>query len=534
MYPERQSRIPGGGFWYRDVVHFGEEPLYPLDAYFTVSMMDLAQSYYYGRFFSMPTSSGRDTALVEGRPFRTSYPPRPLDISEFERRARRYLEHWDEIYEEWKRDVLAVVEEMRSLDLSLPEGVDGGGRPPAPFRVVEGWFRLYLLWLRLWFRHYELLMLGYMVYQLFYKFVKTFFPDAPDHHIAAMLAAEELDTLRPERELEDLAKLARELGIADRIASFATAGEMEEAFSKSGDPRERLWLERWNAVKYPWFYVSTGTGFLHWERRWVDDLDIPFSYLKSLLKESGGAPRRVDGLKLAEGYSQYLPEELRGAFRMYLEAARRAYRFIEEHSFYVEHLGFTVGYMKIREFGSLLARLGVLDSGDDIWLLTWGEVFEALLDGLTGWCNLQGPAASGRFRQRVAERRRLMEDMRRTRPPDYIGEAPEKVSDPNLAMLHGVARRSDGVLRGVPASPGRARGPVVVVRSPADLEKVRDGAVLVGLDVIPHVAPGAEAVRGYCHRKRRLPLPRGYIGKRGREAGGGGDPRRHRGFERRG
>ncbi|WP_147300201.1 PEP-utilizing enzyme [Pyrobaculum aerophilum] len=486
MYPLRQSRKPEEGFWYRDVVHFGDAPLYPLDSYFTVSMMDLAQSYYYGRYFSMPTSSGRDTALVEGRPFRTSYPPRPFaDI--FERRAREYLENWDAKYAEWKKEVVAIIEEMSRLPVDLPEGVDLNGA--APYRVIESWLKLYLLWLRLWFKHYEFLMLGYLIYQLFYKFIKTFFPDAPDHHISEMLAQRDIDTFRPTKELERLAELARELGIAERLAAFSNAAEMERSFAESGDPKERKWLEEWNAVKYPWFYISTGTGFLHWEERWIDNLDIPFTYLKKLLKEGPSRKDEERGEVLARGYADLLPESYRGVFYKYLEAARRAYRYIEEHSFYVEHLGFTVGYRKIREFGFLLAKLGVLEREDDIWYLTWGEVLEALLDGLTGWCNLTGPAAHKVLRMRIAERKALLEKMASSQPPTHIGEQGE-VSDANLALLHGVGRKTGGdVVAGIAASPGRARGRVVVVKSPRDLEKVVEGCVVVTSTISPTWIP---------------------------------------------
>jgi len=32
-------------------------------------------------------------------------------------------------------------------------------------------------------------------------------------------------------------------------------------------------------VKYPWFYYSSGTGFYFTDKRWIDNMDIPFSFI---------------------------------------------------------------------------------------------------------------------------------------------------------------------------------------------------------------------------------------------------------------
>jgi pyruvate,water dikinase len=80
-----------------------------------------------------------------------------------------------------------------------------------------------LLEQRLWWKHFEMLNLGYAAYLLFYQFMKQKFPDIPDQHIALMVAGIDVILFKPDLELRRLAKLAVELGVADKILSFATA-----------------------------------------------------------------------------------------------------------------------------------------------------------------------------------------------------------------------------------------------------------------------------------------------------------------------
>ncbi len=480
-YPPRQTHCGEvEGFWYQDLVHFGGKPLYPLDAYFTVALMDLAQSYFYSRFFAMPTSGGRGTLLIGGRVFRTTYPPREVNLQEFEKRLRLYLERWDERYEEWKIEVLRAIEEMRAIDVSLPDGLEDtsvvkGGRGYSPYKVLEGWLRLYSLWMLLWFKHYEFLMIGYLVYHLLHKFLKIFFPNIPEHHVVDMLRGDDIAIWKPREILHRLAARARELGVEHLIVSANSAEELEPLMAQAGDAGRR-WLEEWEAAKYPWFYVSTGSGFHHWEERWINNLDIPLALIKAYIRnESQPASSPPD--RLAERYAELLPQEVREAFWSYLHHARKAFRYIEEHSFYVEHLGFTVGYSKVREYGKLLKTLGVLKDAEDIFLLRWDEVFHVLLDALTAWANGTSPRVG--VQDFVETRRALLRKLEEIEAPPRLGTPPEDIKDSNIAMLHLQKTEASGALEGIPASPGRARGRAVLVRQPRDLERVEGGTVAV-------------------------------------------------------
>ena len=73
-----------------------------------------------------------------------------------------------------------------------------------------------------------------------------------------------------------------------------------------------------------------------------------------------------------------------------LGLCRRVFPFVEDHKFYCEHWFTSQFFGKIREFGALLARFGVLAEAEDVFQLHHTEVDQALSDVMLAW------AAGGR------------------------------------------------------------------------------------------------------------------------------------------
>jgi pyruvate,water dikinase len=46
----------------------------------------------------------------------------------------------------------------------------------------------------------------------------------------------------------------------------------------------RQWLAELDAVKDPWLYYSTGSGYCHAKRAWIDDLRPPFAALADYVR----------------------------------------------------------------------------------------------------------------------------------------------------------------------------------------------------------------------------------------------------------
>jgi phosphohistidine swiveling domain-containing protein len=146
---------------------------------------------------------------------------------------------------------------------------------------------------------------------------------------------------------------------------------------------------------------------------------------------------------------------------------------------------FTLGWPLLRRgvlrLGDTLARHGVIERAEDVFFLTRGEL-EAGLDS---------PPQSQRVA--VAARQKEWERQRRLNPPLTLGKAP------GAQIINGAAETmrvpsaagtdSPDVIRGMPASPGRAVGPVRVILGPDDFERLQPGEVLVAQVTTPAWTP---------------------------------------------
>lgn len=143
-----------------------------------------------------------------------------------------------------------------------------------------------------------------------------------------------------------------------------------------------------------------------------------------------------------------------------------------------------------RRLGSLMASAGLLDKADDIFFISRAELGDYL--------------ASRRPQQlaaRARDRRSDWDHNRHLAPPLILGKAPlllAKVllSSPEVARPAVAAGSS--ALRGTPASPGSAAGPVRVLRDPADLQAVLRGDVLVVTAAVPALTPVFDRIAALC------------------------------------
>ncbi|NOZ04973.1 MAG: hypothetical protein GXP41_01285 [Chloroflexi bacterium] len=125
--------------------------------------------------------------------------------------------------------------------------------------------------------------------------------------------------------------------------------------------------------------------------------------------------------------------------------------------------------------GTAWAGANLLDRADDIFFLTLDEIGQALATG-----RRDGAEVAGRRRiahEKLCRDEALLPDRSY---PDYLrGDTPVRL--PALA--------GNGTLRGQPVSPGVARGPVRVIRTPGDFDKLHPGDILVTTSPDPGWTP---------------------------------------------
>ena len=504
-------------FWFHNAMHFPE----PLPAFDTITaeIPYTAIGANTARLFVFPTTLGIEHRIVNGRVYITAIPvldPAEIEqrLATFQQRAGYYYENWDSLYEGWKTRMAGLISEIENIKVpELPDVEDADvvfnsvGIAQNHY-VRENFQRCIDLFSKAWHHHTEMLMLGYGAYVVFFEFCKQAFPEMPDQMVARMCAGIEVIMYRPDDELKRLARLAVDYHVDDLLTEGADPGAVLAAMAGRGEGGER-WLAALAEARTPWFHVSTGDGFYHHHRSWNEDLTVPFSALPRyarMVRDGESLERPTEQLRaererIAGEYRALLTsDEERAAFDQMLGLARLVFPFVEDHKFYCEHWFTTQFFAKIREFGDLLVRQGVLAETEDIFQLHHTEIDLALTDVMLAWSAGSQPLGARHFGPIIAERKRMLEVLKGWSPPPAVGPVPEALNDPAVRMLWGVtaetlarwaaAESDDGQeIRGYAASPGVVEGVARVLHSVNEIGQVQDGEILVCAVTAPSWAP---------------------------------------------
>jgi pyruvate, water dikinase len=510
--PEDDNR-----FWFYNSMHF-PEPMPAFDV-ITAEIPYTAIGANTARVFVFPTTLGIEHRIVNGRIYITAIPvtdPAEIErrLAVFQERAGYYYENWDRLYAGWKNRMAELIRQIEAIEVpELPEIEDAAVVMDAKgiaqnHYVRENFHRCLDLFSKMWNHHTEFLMLGYGAYVVFFEFCKKAFPEISDQSVARMVAGIDVIMYRPDDELRRLARLAVDCGVDDLFTEGCVPGDVLAALADRGEPGQR-WLDGFNEARDPWFHVSTGDGFYHHHRSWNDNLTVPFAALPRyvrMIREGTPLDRPTEALRqerdriIAEYRGLLTGEDERAAFDQMLGLARVVFPYVEDHKFYCEHWFTTRFFGKIREFGELLARQGVLAEAEDVFQLHHTEVDQALADVSLAWAAGGTPLGAAHFGPIIAERKLMLEAMRDWSPPPAIGPVPEALNDPAVRMLWGItaetlatwartAGSDGGEIRGYAASRGVVEGVARVLRSVNDIGQIREGEILVCPVTAPSWAP---------------------------------------------
>jgi pyruvate, water dikinase len=504
-------------FWFYNSMHF-PEPMCAFDV-ITAEAAYCALGAANTRVHSLPTTLGIDYRIINGRIYiGGNAVTDPAEITrrtqEFQQRAFYYYEHWERLFAQWKDKMLALIRQAEALPkLALPEFEPlehvraGRGIASNHYlldiyqKTLEGYFRM-------WHHHFEFLLLGYGAYLTFFDFCRKSFPEITEQTVARMVAGMEAEIFRPDDELRRLAKRAMDLGVEGVFQDGAAPGNIIHSLEQSESGRK--WLKELAVSRDPWFNVNVGDGFYHYHRSWNDDLSMPFASLPGYIanvRAGKHIERPIEKLmaerkQLIDDYRGLLnSDEERAAYDQMIQLAHRVFPYVEGHKFYCEHWYTNLFFNKIREFGALLAGQGFFPDAEDIFHLTHYEVEEAILDLMTAWSNGSPPRGPARWMAIVNERKAAIAEWAKHETPPALGPVPDVIDDPAIVMLWGITRENletwlaagekpdSNEIRGFAASSGVVDGVARVVTSVDEIDRLRQGDILVCHITNPTWAP---------------------------------------------
>ena len=499
-------------FWFCNSQHI-PVPIRPFDlVVIEFALKGLGQ--YNTRHLLVPPANGVDYRILNGYIYFSPVAVAPelieSRVPQFMERAGHYFQNWNDLYANWKKKVLAQIDELNAIEFKpLPdvesiEVVTGGIGQDSTNQLFDQYDKAIQLCYKIWQNHFEFLNLGYAAYLDFFGFVKEQFPTIPDQAIAKMVQGVDSELFRPDDEIKKLAKLAVELGITDAVKT-GTVDEALAAIAKA--PGGDKWQAQWEAAKDPWFNFTSGNGFYSTDKYWIDHLDIPFGYLRDYIErlQDGEDIMRPTAALLAERdritaeYREMMDEEAQAIFDGKLGLARVVFPYVEDHNFYIEHWALGCFWRKMRELGQLLAEQGFWESADDMFFLNRNEIRDVLWDYSSTWAIGVEKRGTDIWPDEIARRRAIHTALAKERPLPALNNPPEVITEPFTIMLWGITSEAierwvstdsaDGMLRGMAAAPGVVEGTARVLSSPDELSQLQKGEILVTPVTAPSWAP---------------------------------------------
>ncbi len=516
--PER-SAFESNQIWFYDGLHY-PEPHYPFDLIWDEAW-SLALSQYNTRHFMVPPALGIDHRIVNGYVYISPVGVPGMEeiqkrVPLFMERAGYYYENWDRLYENWKKKMNAVIEQLDATTFAdLPEMEDisiikDGIGKGSGFELLRKYDELINLGLLCWQYHFEFLNLAYAAQVTFFNTADQIFPNIPISTLVKMSAGIEAILFRPDAELIKLAKLAIQEGVDEIFMKPMKAKELMAELDKV--PAGKEWLREMEKSRYPWFYISTGTGWYHTHISWNDNLEIPFDSIRTNIKtlKSGkeiGRPTEnilKERDRIAEEYRKLIKnDDDRAAFDQGLAVARLVLPYAEDHCFYVEHWFHSIFWTKVRQVGKILENAGFIQNADeDIWFLKRDEIKQALWDHATSWATGVKARGPSYWPKEIAWRKSVYQKFREWTPPAALGVPPEVVTEPFTIVLWGVTTSSlqswlsgpkegetSDEIQGSAGSSGIVTGKARVLKNVDQLADLQEGEILVATTTSPSWAP---------------------------------------------
>ena len=523
LFSKERGEWENRQFWYQDRIH-APEPMPPLDLIFFEGWQ-IALSQNTTRVFCIPPAQGIGHRMAGCYVYICAVEPPPEAVikekaERFGKRVPFVVEHYDEIWEKWLNKFQALGKEMAAVKIpgELPKYVPEDQVMPtlrgyyASYESIEAFNTLVSLILKGWQYHFEILNLSKLGYLTFADVARRLFSGISESAIGKMVAGTEAMMFRPNEELCRLSRLAASNPATGEIIKRDVPAEQKIAELKKTEDGKK-WLAELEKIKYPWFYISCGSGWYHFEGSWINKLDIPFSYMKSYVERLGRGEeieRSLDKIsqkreEIVAGYLKLIKaDEDKKSFNDAYRTVRTLHRFNEDHIFWVEHWLHTIWYEKIRDIGKLFVKHGMLKEVDDIFMFNRFEVPQMIEELVTGWALGEGvPLRSNYYMEKAAKRRKILGAARKWNPTPALGIPPEEINEPFTVMHWGVTtekvkewlKGADVVpeeineIKGFASSAGIVEGTARVLKLLEEIVTIKEGEIIVCACVNPAWAP---------------------------------------------
>jgi rifampicin phosphotransferase len=302
-------------------------------------------------------------------------------------------------------------------------------------------------------------------------------------------AAAEVETATSDRLVAVIDKLADAAGeyftAATAVAGYASKAELPLArfYTAHLAPKvggSHLELLTGLGTELPTL-ASHAVRSLDWAEPTLGEAGAPIDPSRANARQAEARARRLEAEARARDALAADPKLLRQFERLLAEAQR--YGGVREELIRDWTLPWPTLRRAVLRLGVDLADRRPIDSRDDVWFLRRDELLAALGGGFS-----ITPAVA-------AERRQTWERQRHLAPPLRLGTMPPMmkgfIESAELAIRGSTADPTDAshAIVGIPASGGRASGPVRVLHSIDDFERVRTGDVLVAPMTAPAWTP---------------------------------------------
>jgi phosphohistidine swiveling domain-containing protein len=291
------------------------------------------------------------------------------------------------------------------------------------------------------------------------------------------------ETLDADEQLWRVAELARQLDVADAILELPADAALARLAATHHGRRVRHELDEY-------LLRFGGRSRLHElsERREAERPELVLESVRLMLEHPRDLPgeraqRERERSALEREVLTRLEDPDRARFADLLERVCAAVPLEETHAYHIDYPGLQATREALLAFGRRLVAEGRLDSSADVFLLSLGELRDAVADA---WGESLQPVVSAR----AAE----LEAARTDAPAPWLGDPPDPDAavPPMVAKFYGVPGSAewDGeVLQGTPASGGRAVGTARVIADAADFGRLEAGDVLVCATTTPAWTP---------------------------------------------